>query len=585
MLFGRSSSLVGLDIGSSSVKAVEFTRSGSNLFISGMGSAPIESPETIGDSIQKVLRDAGIKSKRCATAVSGRSVIIRQVPMQQIPDADLRQAVEYAADKYIPFDVNEVQLDVQRLASDGADLPAGQTKVLLVAAKRTLIDEHVALLQSLGLKPGLVDVDVFALGNAFELRNQLLGINDQEVRALVDIGAAKTNINILRGNTSFFQREIYLAGNDLTEAVAKRFGEDPKDVERMKKDPGGALESMQDAMLPILEDIGSEIRLSFDYFENQYSQQVKEVYLSGGSASFPGMDTMFTHVFNLPTKLWDPTEGLELSGFNPSGMGGANSDMAIAVGLASRLVNTMGVKVTSVVPASIGSTTRSETGGGAHTTTVHMEMPSAKSSATAAAVQAGAGKYWAMGIAIALAASLPIAAALAFFNYFGYTQWWVVGEGLPLGIAIGLGLWQGVKRLKTAPAPFAMVAAPLLASLICCGSLLGVRMLRDNGSALKQRPAASAVIQPVMAGGQKISLDQMNASAAAMLDIQAKQPDADKAQIERERATLKAPLAEKPHSLNLNDLDALMFVLGHLLVTNLVGLGILSSKIKGMPQG
>lgn len=338
-LFGRSKSLLGLDIGSSAVKAIELSRSGSGLVISGYGSAPIESPETLGETIQKVLRDSGIRAKRCVSSVSGRSVIIRQVPMAQVPDTDLRQAIEYEADKYIPFDVNEVQLDVQRLETADGEVPQGQMKVLLVAVKRTLIDEHVALLQSIGLQPVIIDVDCFALGNAFELRNLSLGISDDEVRALVDIGASKTNINIMRGNVSYFQREIYVAGNDITDAIAKRFGEDPKDVERMKKDPGGALESMQDAMLPIMEDIGNEIRLSFDYFENQFDQQVKEVYLSGGTAYFPGVDTMFTQIFNLPTKVWDPTEGLEIRGGHAAGLSGANSDLSIALGLASRLRN------------------------------------------------------------------------------------------------------------------------------------------------------------------------------------------------------------------------------------------------------
>ncbi len=340
-LIGRKKSLLGLDIGSSCVKAVELTRVGQGLVITGMGKAEVETPEAVGDAINRALKEGGIKSKRVCSSVSGRSVIHRQVPMMTIPDAELKQAMEYEADKYIPFDVTEVQLDAQRL-KEGVDTdsaPQGQMKVLLVAAKKTLIEEHIHLLQSVGLTPAVVDVDFLALGNAFELRNLSLGINDAEVRAMVDIGASKTDINIMRGNASFFQREIFMAGNDLTEAVAKRFGEDPKDVEKMKKDPGGALESMQDAMLPVLEDIGSEIRLSFDYHENQYDQEVKEVYISGGSVLFPGIDTMLTQIFNLPIKVWDPTEGLEITSFNPGGMGGANSDMAIALGLASRIRN------------------------------------------------------------------------------------------------------------------------------------------------------------------------------------------------------------------------------------------------------
>ena len=343
-LFGRKKSLLGLDIGSSSVKAVELTRVGQSVVITGMGKAEVESPEAVGDAITAALREGGIKTKRVCSSVSGRSVIHRQVPMMSIPDAELKQAMEYEADKYIPFDVTEVQLDAQRMREGDteesqAGAPAGQMKVLLVAAKKTLIEEHINLLQSVGLAPVVVDVDFLALGNAFELRNLMLGINDNEVRALVDVGASKTDINIMRGNSSYFQREIFMAGNDLTDAVAKRFGEDPKDVEKMKKDPGGALESMQDAMLPVLEDIGSEIRLSFDYHENQHDQEVKEVYISGGSVLFPGIDTMLAQIFNLPIKVWDPTEGLEITGFNPGGMGSANSDMAIALGLASRLRN------------------------------------------------------------------------------------------------------------------------------------------------------------------------------------------------------------------------------------------------------
>ena len=340
-LFGRKKSLLGLDVGSSCVKAVELTRVGQGLVITGMGKAEVEGPEAAGDAISKALKDAGIKTKRVVSSVSGRSVIHRQVPMMTIPDAELKQAMEYEADKYIPFDVTEVQLDAKRMQEGDAVSASGtgQMKVLLVAAKKNLIEEHINLLQSVGLSPAVIDVDFLALGNAFELRNLSLGINDNEVRALVDVGASKSDINIMRGNASFFQREIFMGGNDLTDAVAKRFGEDPKDVEKMKKDPGGALESMQDAMLPVLEDIGSEIRLSFDYHENQYDQEVKEVFISGGSVLFPGIDTMLAQIFNLPVKIWDPTEGLEITSFNPGGMGGANSDMAIALGLASRLRN------------------------------------------------------------------------------------------------------------------------------------------------------------------------------------------------------------------------------------------------------
>jgi len=335
-MFRRTKSIVGLDIGSHAVRAVEVTRSGDSLMLTGLGRAKVESPDALEDSIVRMLNDAGIRTRKCVTAVSGRSVIVRYVPMPPLADAELKQAVRVEADKYIPFDVDEVILDCHKIEEPA---PGEQMRVVLVAVKRTMIEEHVAMLDRLGLVPAIVDVDVFALGNGFEGRNRRLGIQDEEIRGLVDIGASKTNINIMRGNTSYFTREIYNAGNDLTEAVAKRFGEDPADVERMKEDPGGALETMQDAIVPVLEDIGSEIRLSFDYYENQFDQEVKEVYLSGGSVLFPGMDKMLAKIFNLETRLWDPMEALDLSGgrFDASRLQGMNSDMAIAVGLAMRL--------------------------------------------------------------------------------------------------------------------------------------------------------------------------------------------------------------------------------------------------------
>ena len=207
--------------------------------------------------------------------------------MQAMDEEELAQAIYYEADKYIPFEVDEVVLDCQRLDTE------------MVSADQMRVD-----------------------GN---------------VRGLVEIGASKTTINIMRGTTSAFTREFFAAGNDLTEAVAKRFGEDPADVEKMKENPGDALETMQDAVMQVLEDIGSEIRLSFDYYANQYDQEVQEVYLSGGSVKLPGMDSMLSNIFNMETKLWDPTEAVEVSADTAAKLSGVNSDYAVAVGLAARL--------------------------------------------------------------------------------------------------------------------------------------------------------------------------------------------------------------------------------------------------------
>ena len=332
----RTKSIVGLDIGSYSVKAVELSKTNAGLVLTGFGRERIEGPEEAPDVIRQVLRDAGIRSRRVVTGVSGRSVIVRDVPMPAMDDSELRQAIYYEADKYIPFEVDEVQLDCHRIEEDSTS--SDQMRVKLVAVKQTLVHDHIQILRDAGLQPVIIDVDQFALGNCFELRAERLGQVDEANRGLVEIGASKTTISILRGTKTRFTREIFMAGNDLTEAVAKRFGEDPKDVERMKEDPGGALETMQDAMMQVLEDIGSEIRMSFDYYEGQFDQEVKEVYLSGGSVQFQDIDAMLSNIFNMDVRLWDPSESVEISpSLDATLLSGHNSDLAIAIGLASRL--------------------------------------------------------------------------------------------------------------------------------------------------------------------------------------------------------------------------------------------------------
>jgi len=335
MAIGQGKSLVGLDIGSHTVQGVEVVRRGENLEMVNVGRSRIEGPGQTGEAVVQLFEQTGFRTRRVATAVSGRSVIVRYVSMMALSDEELRQAITYEADKYIPFDVSEVQLDCQRL-DDVADgqVKSDQMKVVLVAVKSTLVNEHVELLRSVGLVPDVIDVDAFALGNAFELASERVPLGESSVRALIDVGASKTNINIVQDQTSYFTREIYIAGNDLTEAIAKRFGEEARDVERMKEDPGGARDSLREAFISSLEDLANEVQLSFDYYENQFDHKVEEVFLSGGSVRFQGMDELLSQLLSLPTRIWDPT-----SGFGSGYAGGplVNADLAIACGLAARL--------------------------------------------------------------------------------------------------------------------------------------------------------------------------------------------------------------------------------------------------------
>ena len=344
-MFGKKKSLVGLDIGSHEVKAIELTEIRDQLKITAFGRAFVEDKDSLQDTIATVFKEAGIKTRRIVTAVSGRSVIVRYINMPTMTDDDLKSALRFEADKYIPFEVDEVVLDCARLEDFGETTNASgekEMKVLLVAVKQTLIDEHLQTVQGLGLMPVVIDVDTFALGNSFEF-NSLHSprVEDEEqVIALVDIGAVKTNINIVKNNTSYFSREVYLAGNDFTEAISRRLGVDNMEADSLKLNPEGKEDQVEECILPTLDDLANEIHLSLDYYENQYDREVDDIYVSGGSCRLPGLQSTFERVFNRRVEFWDPTENLDVRSdrVDPDELKECSSQLAVAVGLASRIL-------------------------------------------------------------------------------------------------------------------------------------------------------------------------------------------------------------------------------------------------------
>lgn len=329
------------------MKAVELTQAGDQLRLTGYGQAKIEHKDAVKESIAEVFRRAGIKTRRVVTAVSGRAVVVRYINMLNMSEDELHSALRFEADKYIPFQVEEVVLDCAKLPEFGeTEAPSEgekEMKVLLVAVKQTLIDEHVQMIQSLGMTPVVVDVDTFALGNAFELNAMHSPrVEDEEkVIALVDIGAVKTNINIVKNNTSYFSREVYLAGNDFTESISRRLGTDANEAESLKTAPEGKEDAIEESVLPTIDDLGNEIHLSFDYYENQYDREVDEVYISGGSSLLPGLKASFERVFDRRIHFWDPTENLEVRSdrVDVQDMKEHSSQLAVAVGLASRILD------------------------------------------------------------------------------------------------------------------------------------------------------------------------------------------------------------------------------------------------------
>lgn len=348
MVFRKSKSIVGLDLGSSVVKAVEISLEGPEPVVTGFARVEIPPGGNTGEAIEAVFREGRFKTKRVVTSVAGQNVVVRYVPMVQMSDNELKRAIRFEADKYLPFELDEVMLDCQGLstaAQANPDAEAGedqnQMNALLAACKTETIEAQVQSVASQGLQLVAIDVDLFALANAWELCGVMPGDTDEEARgiALVDVGATRTSINVLYGGETCFSREINIGGQDMTQAVARRLSVEPFEAEAIKRASESHEAEVNSAIAPVLEDLVSEISLSLDYVEHHSGFGVEEILLSGGGVLAPGASGYIEQATARRARTWNPLEGLrvdakrvdveELEAWAPT--------LVVAVGLASRV--------------------------------------------------------------------------------------------------------------------------------------------------------------------------------------------------------------------------------------------------------
>src|SRR5215468_8401169 len=223
----RKKLLVGVDIGTHSIKVVRLKQKGKGYQLLNFGIMPlrpeaivdgnISEAEAIVEAVRNLMRMEKIKAKEVATAVSGQSVIVKRIRLPQMTERELTEAIQGEAEQHIPFEIADVNLDFQILptAREAGGRVDNQMDVLLVAAKKATIQDYTSLLTAAGLNPVVVDVDAFALGNAYEVATG----QEAEVVALVDIGATTMNINILKAGAALFQRDIAIGGKRYTAAI------------------------------------------------------------------------------------------------------------------------------------------------------------------------------------------------------------------------------------------------------------------------------------------------------------------------------------------------------------------------------
>lgn len=343
----KGNPLVGLDIGARVIKAVElvYVPKTDSYTLGGYIHYEIAPGEDVKDALKRLWAEKHFHTNKVVTSISGRSVIVRYITMPDMTDEELKNAIKYEAGKYIPFEVDEVMLDCVRLPylkkEEGPAKPSNDITVLMVAAKRDKLDEHINMLEQAGLWPMGIDVDCFALANAFELKQLINPSADvgTKVNALVDIGAVKTNVSIMIGLQVFFTREIYIAGNDFTEAISKKMGMPESEAEQLKRNPALKGDEIKDYVSSLMDDLTHEIKLSFDYFEHQFDKPIDNIYLSGGASLFYGLEETFDSIFNMKMTRWDPCESFEIASdqIDPVELKKRAAQLGIAVGLASRV--------------------------------------------------------------------------------------------------------------------------------------------------------------------------------------------------------------------------------------------------------
>jgi type IV pilus assembly protein PilM len=348
-VFRRAKALVGLDIGSSAVKAIELKPAGKAYKVTAFGSEPVP-PDSIVDgaiidgaavvdAIRRLFDGRNIKTKEVAASLSGNAVIVKKISLPAMTDAELAESIYWEAEQYIPFDIQDVNLDYQIL--DPGNAAAGKTTmdVLLVAAKKEKIADYTGVIGQAGRNAVVVDVDAFALQNAYEAN---YGIEPGAVVMLLNIGASATNINILQGDQSVFTRDISIGGNAYTEALQKDLNLPYEQADALKRGQNADAVSYDDAK-PVLravsENVILEIQKTFDFFKaSAANDQLTRIVVSGGASRAEGFLDMLAERFNAPVELFDPFKkvAFDAKKFKLDAAEDVGPTVAVAVGLALR---------------------------------------------------------------------------------------------------------------------------------------------------------------------------------------------------------------------------------------------------------
>ncbi|HYN15113.1 MAG TPA: type IV pilus assembly protein PilM [Terriglobales bacterium] len=342
---GAAKNVVGLDIGSSSIKAIELKKSKGQIEVVHIGFEPLASDivvdsmivdsGSVSSAISKIFAENTMKSKLVATSVSGHSVIVKRISIPTMSEQELAEHIGTEAAQHIPFDITDVNIDFQILSDD---LSGPQMEVLLVAVKKDKILNYTNVLSLSGRTPAIVDIDAFALQNCYEYNYDPA---PGSTVALLNLGASVMNINIVKGSTPLFTRDVSVGGNQYTDSLQKELDLSFDDAEALKLGQQVGTVSA-DAKAPILQQVTEiivlEIQKTFDFFRaTAPGEHIERIYLAGGSSKVPGLIEALRQEFSIPVELLNPFQRVGLPLGETVGLVDQNAgQLAVAVGLALR---------------------------------------------------------------------------------------------------------------------------------------------------------------------------------------------------------------------------------------------------------
>ncbi|MBU1932854.1 MAG: pilus assembly protein PilM [Candidatus Omnitrophica bacterium] len=296
----------GIDIGNHSIKLIELEDKKGQLEIVNAAIRRV----TDGDAksaLRDIISESKLSLKRVNVSLSGPSVIVRYIEMPQMKLEELKSAIKFEAEKYIPFDVKDSIIDCAVLDKGSSS----SQRVLLAAARKNDVNALIALFKDAGLEISAIDIDSFALLNAFHRAD--IENKDESTYALINIGARFLNMNIITKGNAYFTRDILWGGIDVTSRIKDSSGLGLDEAEALKRKPSDKREEVIGIITPVLERFTSQVRMSLDYFESQFGKNVERIYISGGTAYLFNIVDFLKDNVGVDTLMWNPFAGVKVS--------------------------------------------------------------------------------------------------------------------------------------------------------------------------------------------------------------------------------------------------------------------------------